>query len=42
VEWNIDWAVFNGMFDDDFSIRPSFYDVAALRKRMRQGVGFKV
>ena len=35
VEWNIDWAVFNGMFDDDFSIRASFYDVAALRLRMR-------
>lgn len=35
VEWNIEWAVFNGMFDDDFSIRASFYDVAALRQRMR-------
>ena len=35
VEWNLDWAVFNGMFDDDFSIRPSFYDVTALRLRMR-------
>ena len=35
VEWNLDWAIFNGMFDDDFSIRPSFYDVTALRLRMR-------
>jgi autophagy-related protein 9 len=35
VRWNLEWAVFHGMFDDDFSIRPSFYDVRALRKRMR-------
>jgi autophagy-related protein 9 len=28
-------ALHNGMFDDDFSIRASFYDVAALRLRMR-------
>ena len=39
VEWNLDWAIFNGMFDDDFSIRGSFYDVAALRLRMRYLAG---
>ena len=35
VEWNVRQAIFTGMFDDDFSIRPQFYDVDALRHRMR-------
>ena len=35
VEWNVYHAVFHNMFDDDFSIRASFYDVSALRARMR-------
>ena len=35
VEWNVRQAIFSGMFDDDFSIRPQFYDVDALRHRMR-------
>ena len=35
VEWNAYHAVFHNMFDDDFSIRASFYDVSALRARMR-------
>ena len=35
IEWNIDLAVFHGMFDEHFNIRPSFYDVTALRHRFR-------
>jgi len=35
IEWNIDLAVFHGMFDDNFTIVPSFYDVSALRHRFR-------
>lgn len=35
IEWNIDLAVFHGMFDENFNIRPSFYDVTALRHRFR-------
>ena len=35
IEWNIDLAVFHGMFDDHFNIVPSFYDVSALRHRFR-------
>ena len=35
VEWNLRQALFAGMFDDDFQIRPQFYDVDALRRRLR-------
>jgi len=35
IEWNIDLAVFHGMFDDQFNIVPSFYDISALRHRFR-------
>ena len=35
VEWNVRQALFAGMFDDDFEIRPQFYDVDALRHRLR-------
>ena len=35
VEWNITHAVFAHMFDDDFRIRSDFYDVGALKTRMR-------
>jgi autophagy-related protein 9 len=35
IEWNIDLAVFNGMFDENFSVKPSFYDVSAMRYRFR-------
>lgn len=35
IEWNIDLAVFHGMFDDEFNIKPSFYDVSALRHRFK-------
>lgn len=35
IEWNIDLAVFHGMFDENFNVVPSFYDASALRHRFR-------
>jgi autophagy-related protein 9 len=35
IEWNVDLAVFNGMFDENFTVKPSFYDVSAMRYRFR-------
>jgi len=35
IEWNVDLAVFNGMFDERFAVKTSFYDVSALRYRFR-------